>query len=68
MHYSKDVVGYLSATETLKELENWWSDEELKILKEFDYRIVKYFANDYKYHNNHWLIKQDSSHIIEILK
>lgn len=65
MPFDKEVVGWLSATETLEELYNWFDEEDILNLIEYGYSIAIYEATEYKYHNNHWLIKQDSSELVK---
>jgi hypothetical protein len=65
MPYDPEVVGWLSSTETLDELMNWFDINDITRLEEYGYRVVMYEATQYKFHNNHWLIKQDSSVFIK---
>ena len=61
MPFDDKIVGWLSATDTLTDLFNWFSKEDLIKLKEFGYAILLYEAADYKVHQNHWVIKQESA-------
>lgn len=65
MPFDEDIVGWLSSTQTIAELLNWFTIEDITKLEEFGYRIVMYEATEYKFYNNHWLIKQDSSTFIK---
>lgn len=65
MPFDEDVVGWLSSTQTLTELLNWFTVEDIKRLEEHGYRISVYEATEYKFHDNHWLINQDSSAFIK---
>lgn len=67
MPFDAECVGYLSATKTLEELYAWFSKEEISQLKADGFGIIQYEAEDYKFHNGHWLINQDSSNQVEIL-
>lgn len=64
MPFDENIVGWLSAVDELNDLFNWFSREDLCKLKEFGYEVLLYVAKDYKIHQNHWVIKQDSSHLI----
>ena len=67
MPYDPNIVGWLSATETLDELFNWFTQKDIEELEKYDYVIALYEASEYRYHNNHWVIKQDSSTLKKIL-
>ena len=61
MPYNEEVVGWLSATDKLNELFMWFPKEDIEKLEKFGYKIGVYEATEYRIHENHWLIKQDSS-------
>ena len=61
MPYNPDVVGWLSSVDKLSDLFAWFTKEDIKQLEEFGYGIGIYEATEYKVHENHWVIKQDSS-------
>jgi len=61
MPYSEEVVGWLSATDKLNDLFLWFPKEDIAKLEEHGYSIGVYEATEYKVHENHWVIKQDSS-------
>ena len=65
MLYDKNIVGWLSATETLDELFNWFTEKDIEQLEKHGYTIALYEASEYKYNNNHWLIKQNSSILVQ---
>lgn len=67
MPFDIKLVGWLSATETLDELFNWFSKEDIQNLEEYGYRVAIYQASEYRYHNNHWIINKDSSRLVEQL-
>lgn len=67
MPYDPNIVGWLSATETLDELFNWFTQKDIEELEKHGYTIALYEASEYKYHNNHWIIKQDDSRLVECL-
>ena len=61
MPYDKEVVGWLSATDTLADLFNWFSVDDILALEEYGYFITVYKAHEYKIHNNHFVINQLTS-------
>lgn len=63
MPFDPEVVGWLSATETLNELFHWFSEADIDRLKKYGYIVALYEATEYRYYDGHWLIKQDSSKI-----
>ena len=68
MPFCKETVGYLSAAESIEELENWFTKEDMKILEPLGFKILHYEVTDYKWHkvNNHWLINKKSSKLINL--
>lgn len=67
MPFDENIVGWLSATDTLDSLFNWFSKEDIERLEEHGYFITVYEAVDYKFHQNHWVIKQDTSNLVDRL-
>lgn len=65
MPFDSEIVGWLSATENLEDLFNWFSENDINQLEKFGYNITLYEATDYKFYNNHWIIKQDSSKFLK---
>jgi hypothetical protein len=61
MPYDSSIKGWLSATDTFSTLFFWFSKEDILRLQEHGYRIAVYAASDFRYYNNHWIIKQDNS-------
>jgi hypothetical protein len=61
MPYNPEIVGWLSAVDKLSDLFNWFTKEDISQLEEYGYRLSVYEATEYKTHENHWVIKQDSS-------
>jgi hypothetical protein len=68
MPYNKEVVGYLSACETIEQLKVWFDDEDIARLKPFGYWIMKYESSYYKKYNGHYLINQISSRLIDLVR
>lgn len=67
MPFDENVVGYLSATHTLQELDEWFSDWCLSHLRAQGFAIMEYVATDYKHNGMHWLISQQSSILTRII-
>ncbi len=63
MPFDEKIKNYLSATETLDELYEWFPQEDILKLNAFGYLITIYEAEDYKFHNNHWIINKNTSKI-----
>lgn len=63
MPFDENIVGWLSATDNLNDLYHWFTEEDITNLYPFGYRILEYEADDYKFYNNHWIIKQETSKI-----
>lgn len=61
MPFDKDIVGYLSVTDSLESLKNWFNDDDMKVLEPLGFKILAYQATDYRIHHNHWIINQESS-------
>lgn len=65
MPFDPTIVGFLSVTESLDSLKNWFNDDDMKILSPLGYRILEYEATDYHERDGHWIINQSSSKIIK---
>jgi len=63
MPFDPNIVGYLSATDSIEELLNWFPLKDIVALEKYGYRITVYESSDYKYYNNHWLINQSTASI-----
>lgn len=61
MPFDKDIVGWLSATEKLEELWFWFTKEDIEQLERHGWFITIYEAEKYRFHNNHWVICQETS-------
>lgn len=67
MPFDPDLVGWLSATDTLEDLFNWFSREDIARLQEFGYKIAVYEATEYRQYKNHLVISQTSSVLVETI-
>lgn len=61
MPFDPNVVGFLSATQTLEELHEWFSEWCIEQLRPFGFVVLEYVATDYKSVGSHWLINQRTS-------
>jgi len=68
MPFDINIVGWLSATDSLEDLFNWFTKDDICKLQNFDYSITIYEAHEYRFHNNHWIINQKTSLLKEVLK
>ena len=70
MDFDESIIGWLSATEKLDDLWNWFPKSDIKILQEFGWYIHEFEANDVKFYDRfqHTIIKQDTSRLLKIHK
>lgn len=64
MPFNEEAVGYLSTTDSIDDLWNWFPREDILRLQDNRYFLHIYESSDYKVYMNHYLIKQDSCKII----
>ena len=50
MDYDPEIVGWLSATESLDELYNWFTKEDIIKLQPFGWYLHEFETNDIKYY------------------
>lgn len=67
MPFDPQIVGWLSATKTLEDLYYWFTKEDISKLREHGFSVLKYESEDYKIHGNHWVIKQETAKLIEVM-
>ena len=60
MPYDLECIDYLSATDDIETLFLWFTIEDIEQLSNHGYSIVEYESENYKFHNNHWLINKHS--------
>jgi len=67
MDYDPEIVGYLSATDSLDALFMWFPKNDILRLQQNDYFIYRYLATDWKWYArfNHWVINQETSVPVE---
>lgn len=61
MPYDPEIVGWLSTTDTLEDLYNWFPKDDILRLQGHGFFIYEYWADVYRPHQNHWVVCQDSS-------
>lgn len=61
MPFDPDLVGWLSATDSLDELYMWFPPEDIKKLEEYGYRVFEYIAPNVKKYKNHLVNNQKTS-------
>lgn len=67
MDFDPELVGYLSATDSLENLFNWFPIEDILKLQKHGYTIHVYETDDYKFYDKfqHIVINQNKSILIE---
>lgn len=61
MPFCEEIRGYLSATDNLDDLFQWFPVKDIKKLQNYDYTIDVYASVDHKFFKNHWVINQNTS-------
>ena len=67
MPFDAELIGWLSATESIEELFNWFSVEDIKRLEVYGWFISVYEAERVKAYKNHLVICQETSRLIECI-
>lgn len=67
MEFDKDIVGYLSATESLEDLFKWFSKDDIKKLQEHNFFVHEFETEDYKFYDKfqHIIISQKNSKLVD---
>lgn len=68
MPYDPELIGWLSAADSLESLKFWFTDDDIKELGKYGFVITVYEAVDYKMYKNHWVISQETSKITGYIK
>jgi hypothetical protein len=68
MEFDEEIVGWLSAVETLDYLFHWFSEEDIERLEGHGWFIHEFEAEDVKFYDRfqHTVIKQDTSKVIQV--
>ena len=63
MDFDPELVGWLSATETLEQLYKWFSEDDIRKLQKRGWYITEYRTDLYKFYDRfqHWIICQNTS-------
>jgi hypothetical protein len=69
MDFDEEIVGWLSATDSLEKLFNWFTIEDIKELQKYNWFIHVFEAEDVKFYERfqHQIIKQETSRLIKVL-
>ena len=67
MLFDEEIVGWLSAAESLEDLYKWFSREDILELQKHGYCIHLYECEDYKFYEKfqHYVIKQGETNLLE---
>ncbi len=67
MDFDSELVGWLSATDSLEDLYKWFTKEDILKLQEFGWYIHEFEAENYKFYERfqHIIIEQDTSKVIK---
>lgn len=68
MEFDEELVGWLSAVETLDNLFNWFSKEDIERLEAYGWFIHEFEAENVKFYDRfqHMVIKQDTAKVIQV--
>jgi hypothetical protein len=68
MDFDEEIVGWLSAVETLDGLFHWFSEEDIAKLENHGWFIHEFEAEDVKFYERfqHTIIKQDTSKPVRV--
>lgn len=67
MPFDMDLVGWLSATDSLEDLFNWFPKKDIEKLEQHGWYITVYEADDFKEYKNHLVISQETSKVKEFI-
>jgi hypothetical protein len=69
MDFDEEIVGWLSATDSLDTLFHWFTKEDIIALQEHGWFIHEFEASDVKFYERfqHVIIKQETSKVLSIL-
>lgn len=70
MDYDPDLIGYMSATDSIDKLFMWFTKEDISELQKYGYYIHEYEALDVKFYDkfSHYIINRESSIPIRTLE
>ena len=69
MGFDPEIVGWLSATDSLDSLWNWFTKEDITKLQKYGWYIHEFEAEDVKFYERfqHLIINQDTSKLLRII-
>lgn len=67
MDFDPEIVGYLSATDDLEKLFEWFPKEDIIKLQEHGWFIHKYESEDFRFYERfqHYIINQNNMKVLE---
>jgi hypothetical protein len=70
MDFDIELVGWLSAVDSLEKLYHWFTEDDIRKLQEHGWFIHEFEAVETKFYDKfqHLVIKQDSSRVINIIE
>lgn len=70
MDFDNELCGYLSATDSLSTLFNWFPIPDIKELQKHDYLIHVYETDDFKFYEKfqHLVINKENSKLIQTIE
>jgi len=70
MDYDPELVGWLSATDSIDTLWNWFSKQDIIQLQEHGWYIHTYETTDYKFYERfqHYVINQNNIKLVDVIK
>ena len=70
MDFDEELVGWLSATDSLESLYHWFPIDDIVSLQEHGWFIFEFEAEDVKFYERfqHLVIKQDTSKVIRMVE
>lgn len=65
MDFDHTLVGWLSATDDLNTLYQWFTEEDIRKLQEHGWYIYEVHTDEYKWYDKfqHWIVKQDACRV-----
>ena len=63
MPFDPELVGWLSATDSLEDLFNWFSKDDIEKLENYGWYVTVYEAKKVKQYKNHLVICQKTSRV-----
>ena len=70
MYFDPEIVGWLSAVDSLETLYKWFTKEDILKLQKYGWYIHEFEAKDVKFYERfqHLVIKQETSKVINLME